>query len=397
MANLAIKEELSLKDKLKILDKFSDNWNKKAGKTLIGRIGNNPELLDRLKIDFIPTPSMEVNDVCGGGIPKRRITIIAGLEDSGKTSLLLETIGMNMKNDPNFCACWLESENSLEINYLINTFGIDPDRFFYMEHDRENAAEKILDALEAVVSTGAINIAVINSLKCLVPKDVIDKSFEDATVAIQARMNSKLMDKMTPLISENNTALVLVAHLSTDIGTMARDNLSISGGRRIRYSSSLTLDFRKRSILDSDPIKKEEGIKIGVTVKKNHCVPDRNPYLKTEYYVKFGEGIEQNLSVIKKAIESGALKQSGAYIREITSDGEIREEDGFKYDWRGKESLRAYLEANPAYRDYLVRKIKLSESLSDEEIEEILKQDELDKEFVESLEAEEENNEQNNE
>lgn len=372
MASLAPNKEKSLQEKLSILDKVAESVNKKAGKKLVGRIGVDEELMNRLKINFIPTPSKNVNDATGGGFPRRRTTIIAGLQDSGKTSLVLETIALNMKKDPKFVAGWLESESSLEKDYICNTFGIDPNRFFYMEHDREGAGEKALDMTEAVLSTGAVDIMCINSLKCLVPSEEFRKSLSEAVVGVQARMNARMTRKFTSLVAENNTAFVIITHLTTDIGSMSRDPLVVSGGSAILYASSLTLDLRKRSIGESDPITKEEGVKIGVTVKKNHCVPDRNPYLKTEYYAIFGEGIEQYLTTLEAAVSQGILTQSGAFIKEPDEKGEPKVIDGVKYQWQGKEKFRQFMIENPEYFENLKAKVAGEvKELTPEEIEQL--------------------------
>ena len=124
MASLVKHEDnKTLTEKIAILDKIANKVNEKTGKIIVGRIGANKDIMERLKIQFIPTPSLELNDAIGGGFPRRRCSIIAGLQDSGKTSLALETIALNMKKAPNFIAIWLESENSLEESYIVDTFG----------------------------------------------------------------------------------------------------------------------------------------------------------------------------------------------------------------------------------------------------------------------------------
>lgn len=281
----------------------------------------------------------------------------------------------------------MESESSLESNYLFNTFGIDPERFYYLEHDRKNAAEGILDALESVIGTGAVDMVVINSLKCLVPRDEMGKSIGDNIVAMQARMNARLMRKITALVAEYNVAFVIVTHLSTEIGnTMSRDPYNIAGGQAIRYASVLTVDLRKKSIQESDPISRDEGMKIAVTVKKNHCVPDRNPYLKTEYFVEYGKGVEQNLSLLKKCIDQEVLIQKGSWIREVDSKGEVVEFNGQKCNWQGKAAFKAYIESSPSYKDYLLSKIDgLAESQTKEEIDRSSEDEESTKAYVESI------------
>lgn len=185
MAALANNEQKTLSEKQAILDKLSDTINQKAGKKIMGRIGRDKDLMERLTIKFIPTPSENINEVMGGGFPRRRTTLIAGMPDSGKTSLVLETIAMNMKQFPDFVAAWLESEGSLEKKYICDTFGIDPDRFFYMEVDRDGAAEVALDRVEAVMASGAVDLMCINSLKALVPSEEYRKQFTEHTIGLK--------------------------------------------------------------------------------------------------------------------------------------------------------------------------------------------------------------------
>ena len=218
MASIVPVEKKSLKEKLAILDKVAASTNKKYGKTIAGRIGKNKEIMDKLEIKFIPTPSSDFNEAVGGGLPRSRMTIVTGDSDSGKTSFLLNTIAVNMK-DPDFVAGWLESENSLEKDYIVKTFGIDPERFFYIPLDNQLGAEKTLDIVEGVLSTGAVDMFCINSLRCLVPQKEKERSLTEAGVAEQARMNAKLMRKFTPLVAEHDTAFCIVQHLTTAIGS----------------------------------------------------------------------------------------------------------------------------------------------------------------------------------
>ena len=149
------------------------------------------------------------------------------------------------------------------------------------------------------------------------------------------------------------------------------------------YSSLLTLDFRKRSVLDGDPVSKEECMKIGVTVKKNHCRQDRMPYLKTEYFVKYGVGTERSVEIIELAEKNGILTKKGSWFREysgeVDSKGNPLErilEDGTKAAWNGLKNMRAYIVDHPEYFEYLVNKVENFgkvdvEELSEEEIKAI--------------------------
>lgn len=218
MADLAVRTTKTRAEKLAILDRAAAAINKTAGKTIAGRIGANPELMDRLRIEYIPTPSSDLNDAMGGGVPKGRTTIAAGLPDSGKTSLFLETIAKNQKADHDFVAGWLESEGSLVKDYICDTFGIDPDRFFFLEMDRAGAGEIALDRVEAILATNCLDIMVINSLKSLVPSEEITKSLSNVVVGTQSRMNARMCRKFTALVAESNTAYVIITHLSVNIG-----------------------------------------------------------------------------------------------------------------------------------------------------------------------------------
>ena len=387
MASLVEHSKMNLADKLSILDKIADKVNSKHGKPIVGRIGQNKEILNKLKIKFIPTPSYELNCAIGGGIPRRRCTIITGIADSGKTSLALETIAFNMKKDPDFVAIWLESESSLEEQYITNTFGIDPNRFFYIEADSKKPAEEILDLLYSVLSTGAADICVINSLKCLLPQKEREASLVDSLVANQARMNARLARKFTAMVAEYDTAFVIIQHLSTEVGSMSRDPLSLSGGLAIKYWSSLTLDLRKRTIAENEPISKDEGVKIAVSVKKNHCIPWKNPYVKLVYYAVFGQGIEQVLSALTRACEQGRAEIKGAWVYFKNKQGEVVDK------WNGRQAFRQYMLENPDEFNKFLQEIDSGiEAMNDEEINKIKEEDKILTEIENNTESEEKTN-----
>lgn len=259
------------------------------------------------------------------------------------------------------------------MSYLEKTFGIDLDRFFYVEHDKDGAAEGALNIIETVISSNSVDMVVVNSLKCLVPKEEFKKDLEDAVVALQARMNARMTRKFTSIVSENEVAFVLITHLTTQIGTMSRDPLIVSGGHAIAFASSLTVDMRKNSISKEDPIDKEEGIKVCLRVKKNHCTPRRNPYVQTTYYAIYDQGIERYLPLIARLTDEGILIKNGAFIKDPDENGEPKVIDDVKYQWQGSKALREFLVNNPAYYDELISRMQgsLIEDLSQEEIDSI--------------------------
>lgn len=391
------KKKMSLAEKKKMMSGMIGKINDKVGKSVIG-FASDPDIKEKLTIDWIPLPSLRVNEITGGGIPRGKVTILAGDSDSGKTSLMLETIGMNMRKDPDFMALWLESEESLEMSSLTEVFGIDLERLVIIHLDKDGAAEVALDRMEAAMSSGVFDICVVNSLKCLTPSTEFEKEMAAMTIGLQARMFGKLMRKMVALIAEHNCGFVLINHLTTEIGKMHGDPLTIAGGRAIRYSSMLTLDIRKRSVQESDPISREEGMKIGVTVHKNHCRQDRMPYLKTEYFVVYGQGTERSIEIIELAEKCGILTKKGSWFREygneVDSKGNPLErilEDGTKAAWNGMKNTRAYILNNPDYYEYLVNKVenfgKIDvEALSEEEVDAIEAENKLDEQQVQGAE-----------
>ena len=207
----------SLAERLKMIDNISKKINEKADKDIAGRVAKSEAMQERLKAKFIATPSMNLNEAIGGGWPVGNISIVSGEEDSGKTGILLETIGKHHKENPDFIAVWLESEASLKENTL-NMFGIDPERFILIEHDREGAGEEAVNRLEAYLAAGVADMVVINSLKCLVPSEEFKKDMNSLQVGAQSRMNAKMMRKITAIVEENEIAMVIVQHLTTQIG-----------------------------------------------------------------------------------------------------------------------------------------------------------------------------------
>lgn len=368
---MAVKKKSSSNEKtashqeiLSRLNKVKDAINAKAGEVICGTL-EDEEIRKYLSVDFIPTPNLDLNVAMGGGFPKGRVTIVTGLSDSGKTSLVLEAIGNAMKN-PEFIALWLEAENSLKLEMIEDQFGIDRNRFFFIKMSSIEGAEAVLDQCEALLKVGGIDLFCINSLRALVPKTELNKSITEDTVAMQARMNTKALKKFVPICAEYNTALVPIQHLTTLIGSMSRDPYGLGGGMFLKYSAAIIMDMRKKTLLDTDPIAKDEGMKIDISIKKNHVTPRVNPYVKVPHYVIFGFGTEKIFPLLRQAIAQGILTQSGAWIS--WPDKELK--------WGGKVKFREEMLSNPDLFNELLNVCGYSlESLSDEEIDILSKAD----------------------
>lgn len=379
----------SLAERLKMVDNISKKINDKAGKDIVGRISKSEAMQEKLKAKFIETPSMNVNEALGGGWPIGNISIVTGKEDSGKTAILLETIGKHHKENPDFVAIWLESEASLK-DRTLDMFGIDRERFILIEHDREGAGEEAINRIEAYLAAGVADMVVINSLKCLVPSEEFKKDMNSLQVGAQSRMNAKMMRKITAIVEENEVAMVIVQHLTTQIGVLHGDPLTLSGGVAIRYGAIIIVDLRKLSIQEADPIKKEEGVKIGVSIKKNHIVTDRFPYVKTQYYAIYGQGTEIYLEALELAISQGVLSKAGAFIKLPDENGDAKIINGEKMQWQGAAKFRQYCIDNPQFFANIQSMIKGEiVNMTDEEVEEAKKEEaDIEKEIEEILDPE---------
>jgi recombination protein RecA len=330
---------------------------------------DDPIAIENNTVRFIPTPCMELNEQISGkkgigGFPIGMWTILSGMFDSGKTGLALETIGKQMAADPSFMALWIESENSVNEETL-DLYHIDRQRTAIATMDAREGGEAVLDRAESLINTGSFDMIVINSLRALTPKAIINKPVSEDTMAIHARMNAKFFAKFTPLIAEMDMAGVIVQHLTTQIGTMSRDPLTLSGGQQIRYQNMLQLDLRKQSIGDGDPIGKEEGMKVMVYVRKNHISPSKFPYAKIVYYVIYGQGIETKLALLQRGLDLGVLTKSGAYIKFTDKEtGEIM-------SWQGKQAFRNALSDPDLYKKIEDACGGLNEEITQEEVEEL--------------------------
>ena len=334
-------EAKTLADKLATIDAITAKINKKYNKTVVGRMGISEDIINQITIGRIPTPSIALNNAIGGGFPRKRCTLITGKSDSGKTTLILESISKIMAVEPSFTALWVESEHSIDKEYIVDTFGVDPNRLIFVPFDPEIGSEATLDMVQTIIESDSVDLVAINSLKALIPQKENEASLTEVQVALAARQNAKMSRKFTALVAKHNIAFIIVSHLTTDIGSLSRDPMVISGGAAIQYWSSLTLDMRKRAIGPGDPITKEEGLKIHVAVKKNHTISNRNPYVQVDYYAIFGKGIDQMLEVIEEAFNSGVLVQRGAWINWLDSNGEVIEK------FNGRAAMKEFFHNNP--------------------------------------------------
>lgn len=218
--------ELTAAEKRKVLNKVIDEVNKGTGEQTIGfaKVLAKP-------LTFIPTPSEELNIMLGGGLPIGRITEAFGNNSSGKTSIMMETIGEDMEEHPNNYWGWIESEESFDPKYAEEVHGIDLDRLIYIDVT-DQGAEKSLDRLESLMRTGVLRGFVVNSIAGLSPKAEMDEEIGKHSIALQARMMSKLMRKWTVLIGKKDLVAVFINQQRTDVNSRFGDP-NVTPGKKV--------------------------------------------------------------------------------------------------------------------------------------------------------------------
>jgi recombination protein RecA len=336
---------------------IKDAMAKINGKLGVGTVGTLASKVNELTIKYIPTRSPNVNAMLNGGIGCGKIVEIYGSSDSGKTSLLLDTIGYNMQLDPNFYCAFYETEGHLDFDYATSTFGIDPERLSIWHMD-DHGAENGLDVLESLLRSGAYNMFVVNTVSGLTPKTELDSSMEDQSMALQARMMSKLMRKITAIAARNNTTVVFINQVRDTMQMKA--NPVPSGGKALSYWASQRINMRGGYIEADDKAKgydPEFHKKIDCKVTKNRLCTKSNPYKKCTYYVEYGVGIDMIGEIPQLAVDAGILIKSGSWFY-YGSDKDHIDTTTSPGKWNGIGLLRSYLRDNEDFAQELRIKIE---------------------------------------
>lgn len=316
-----------LDDKKKGLDYALDQIRKRCGDGAIMKLGNDTR---HQEIETIPTGSLSLDMALGtGGIPRGRITEIYGPESSGKTTLTLHVIANAQKNHG--VAAFIDAEHALDPTYA-RKLGVDLDNLLVSQPDY---GEQALDICEVLITSGGVDVIVVDSVAALTPKAEIDGEIGDRHVGLQARMMSQAMRKLTSLCHKTNTSLVFINQIREKIGVMFGSPETTTGGRALKFYSSVRLDIRRSTkITSGDQI---VGNRTIVKVVKNKLCP---PFRKAEFDIIYNKGISWIGDVLDRACEFGIVRKSGAWY----SFGETR-------IGQGRDRTVGFLEEN---RDVLV-------------------------------------------
>jgi recombination protein RecA len=309
-------------EKLKALQNAMAKIDKDFGKCAIMRLGE--EKVEDVAV--IPTGSVGLNVALGvGGYPRGRVIEIYGPESSGKTTVALHCCAEVQKRGG--IAAFIDAEHALDPVYAKN-IGVDVDNLYISQPD---SGEQALEITETMVRSGAIDIVVVDSVAALVPKAEIDGEMGDSHVGLQARLMSQALRKLTAVISKSNCTVVFINQLREKVGIMFGNPETTTGGRALKFYSSVRLDVRR-----TDSIKvggEVVGNHTKVKIVKNKIAP---PFKTAEFDIMFGKGISQSGDILDLAANIDIVNKSGAWYQY----------NGEKIG-QGRENAKLYLENNP--------------------------------------------------
>ena len=310
-------------DKKQALDTAIRQIEKNFGKGAVMRLGDRPDL----QVDAIPTGSLALDAALGiGGVPKGRIIEIYGPESSGKTTLALHIVAQAQKRGGE--VAFVDAEHALDPDYAAR-IGVDIDSMLVSQPD---TGEQALEICEALVRSGAIDIVVIDSVAALVPKAEIDGEMGDSFVGLQARLMSQALRKLTGIVNKTNSSCIFINQLREKVGVMYGNPEVTTGGRALKYYSSVRIDIRR-----VEGLKDSSGQFIGnhtrAKIVKNKVAP---PFREAEFDIMFGEGISKMSELIDLGVKLGIVQKSGAWF----NYGDIRL-------GQGRDNAKQFLKDNP--------------------------------------------------
>ncbi|MFM8894592.1 MAG: recombinase RecA [Actinomycetales bacterium] len=320
-------------DREKALDSALAQIERQFGKGSVMRLGEE----GRAPVEVIPTGSIALDLALGiGGLPRGRIVEIYGPESSGKTTVALHAIA-NVQASGGLAA-FIDAEHALDPDYA-QRLGVDLDNLYVAQPD---TGEQALEIADTLVRSGALDLIVIDSVAALVPRAEIEGEMGDSHVGLQARLMSQALRKMAGALSNTGTTAIFINQLREKIGVMFGSPETTTGGKALKFYSSVRLDVRRIETLKGGT--EAVGNRTRVKVVKNKVAP---PFKQAEFDILYGEGISREGSLIDMGVDSGIVKKSGAWF---TYDGDQL--------GQGKENVRNFLKDNPDLANEIETKIR---------------------------------------
>jgi len=320
-------------NKKRVLDEAIAKIEKEYGKGAIMRLGEDTNL----NVDTIPTGSLALDMALGvGGIPRGRIIEIFGPESSGKTTLALHFIAEAQKLDG--VAAFVDAEHALDPSYA-RALGVDTENLIISQPD---TGEQALEITEALVRSNAVDIVVVDSVAALVPKAEIEGEMGDSHMGLQARLMSQGLRKLTGAVSKSKCSVVFINQLREKIGVMFGNPETTTGGRALKFFTSVRLDIRRIEIL-----KKQDdviGNRVRVKVVKNKVAP---PFKQAEFDIMYGTGISKEGNILDVAVTTDVVDRAGSWF----SYGDIKL-------GQGRENAKNFLMENPDIMEEIEAKVR---------------------------------------
>ena len=319
-------------DKEKALELALAQIDKQYGKGSVMRLGERPAV----QMSVIPTDSIALDVALGvGGLPRGRIVEIYGPEASGKTTVALHAVANAQRAGG--IAAFIDAEHALDPEYA-KAIGVDTDALLVSQPD---TGEQALEIADMLIRSGALDIIVIDSVAALVPRAEIEGEMGDSHVGLQARLMSQALRKITGALNNSGTTAIFINQLREKVGVLFGSPETTSGGRALKFYSSVRLDVRRiEALKDGTEV---VGNRTRVKVVKNKVAA---PFKQAEMDIIYGKGISREGSLIDVGVEQGIIRKSGAWY---TYDGDQL--------GQGKENVRGFLRDNPDVASEIEKKI----------------------------------------
>jgi recombination protein RecA len=325
--------KLDLKEKQNTLDETLKEIQKIFGKGAVMKLGDR----QAVDVDVIPSGSLLLDEALGvNGYPKGRIIEIFGPESSGKTTLALHAIAECQKQGGR--AAFVDAEHAIDPVYAKN-LGVNIDELILSQPD---SGEQALEIVEMLTNSGAISLIIVDSVAALVPQAELDGEMSDSSVGLQARLMSKAMRKLAGILNKKECAIIFINQLREKVGVMYGNPETTSGGRALKFYSTIRIDIRRTEALKNGA--NIYGNTVKVKIVKNKVAP---PFKQCELDIIYGQGISKDGEILDRAVELGLIKKSGSWF----------EYSGSKIA-QGRESAKEYLKTNEDVANDLLKQIK---------------------------------------